>query len=106
MASDVKSGVIGKLVDEQDDILLSDSHAKGLIENNNYSPILQSSLDNRLKRRAKRPSKSVGSDENGSGNVINVNGSYLRYTKNSRRSRNGFGRGLPKKGICFMIFSL
>ena len=101
MASDVKSGANGKFVDKisvPDDILSNDTHTKGLIENNNFSPILQSSLDNRLKRKAKRPSKLVATVENGVGNVVNVNGSYLRYTKNSRRSRNGFGRGLPKKG--------
>ncbi|KAF8790665.1 Programmed cell death protein 4 like protein [Argiope bruennichi] len=72
------------------------SSQKIIIENNNPSP-LEESLDNRLKRKAKRPSKSLGNEEN-VGNVVNVNGSYLRYTKNSRRSRNGFGRGLPKKG--------
>lgn len=99
MASEIKSGA--KFVDKipvEDEFFANDSHAKGLIENNNYSPTLQCSLDIRLKRKAKRPSKLMSLNETGVGNVVNVNGSYLRYSKNSRRSRNGFGRGLPKKG--------
>lgn len=102
MASDLKNGANGKFDKISDDISENESGVKGLIENNNLSPIKQSSLDNRLKRKAKRPSKLMCSDENGIGSVVNVNGSYLRYTKNSRRSRNGFGRGLPKKGIDVM----
>lgn len=73
--------------------------SKALAENNNSSPLQETSLDNRLKRKAKRPSKSLSSDNKSVENVISVNGSYLRYSKNSRRSRNGYGRGLPKKGI-------
>lgn len=85
-----------KFVDKvpEEDILDSSSQAKGLVENNNFSP---SSLDNRLKRKAKRPSKSLIADDSSLGNVVNVSGSY-RYSKNSRRSRNRYGRGLPKKG--------
>lgn len=99
MASDAKSGA--KFVERicnQNGYSENDVLEKEVLENNNFSPILRSSLDSRLKRKAKRPSKLTCADENGVGNVVNVNGSYLRYSKNSRRSRNGFGRGLPKKG--------
>lgn len=95
MASETQSIVISKLSEEVVDI---DSTPKALAENNNSSLLQETSLDNRLKRKAKRPSKSLSSEESVE-NVINVNGSYLRYTKNSRKSRSGFGRGLPKKGI-------
>lgn len=100
MASETQSMIKSKLSEEvvdTDATLLVSS--KALAENNNSSPLQETSLDNRLKRKAKRPSKSLSSEDNSVENVINVNGSYLRYTKNSRRSRNGFGRGLPKKGI-------
>ena len=54
------------------------------------------SINERLKRRAKRPSKFLSKDLRTSSdtNVI----APLRALKNSRKSRNGFGRGLPKKG--------
>ncbi|GAB1604305.1 programmed cell death protein 4-like [Argonauta hians] len=64
-------------------------------------------LDNvkplRIIRKAKRPSKAVegGHLQNGGTNVgtlINTGGNRLAFSKNSRRSRNGKGRGLPKKG--------
>ncbi|XP_014769416.1 programmed cell death protein 4 [Octopus bimaculoides] len=65
-------------------------------------------LDNikplRIIRKAKRPSKAVeghGHLQNGGGSstgtLINT-GNRLAFSKNSRRSRNGKGRGLPKKG--------
>lgn len=99
MASEVKSVVNEKFenISVQDDITSADGHSKASFENI-MSPILHSSLDNRVKRKAKRPSKLMGTEENEGGNIVTINGSYLRYTKNSRRSRNGFGRGLPKKG--------
>ncbi|GIY49212.1 hypothetical protein CEXT_498771, partial [Caerostris extrusa] len=101
MASDTKSNVLGEFVEKVElgiDVALQNgSLPKTVIENNNILP-LDDLLDDRVKRKAKRLSKSVSSEESNVGNVVNVNGSYLRYTKNSRRSRNGFGRGLPKKG--------
>ncbi|GIY34536.1 hypothetical protein CDAR_554391 [Caerostris darwini] len=101
MASDTKSNVLGEFVEKVElgiDVALQNgSLPKTVLENNNILP-LDDLLDDRVKRKAKRLSKSVSSEESNVGNVVNVNGSYLRYTKNSRRSRNGFGRGLPKKG--------
>ncbi|GFS90663.1 programmed cell death protein 4 [Nephila pilipes] len=102
MASDIQTKVKAKFVDEVaeqgiDVAIQNGLLPKNMVENNN-SASLEDSIDNRLKRKAKRPSKSLSSEEISVGNVVKVNGSYLRYTKNSRRSRNGFGRGLPKKG--------
>lgn len=66
------------------------------------------SVDDRLTRRAKRPSKYLikhlnkegssspnGQSSGGEGSAL-VNG--VRTVKNLRRPRNGYGRGLPKKG--------
>lgn len=73
----------------------------------------KSALDERLKKRAKRPSRYLtnkllsggaqlpgGQQVNGGASPIGaVNGiGSVRTVKNMRRPRNGFGRGLPKKG--------
>lgn len=43
--------------------------------------------------------------QNSKENVVNTNFIHgPRSWKNSRRSRNGFGRGLPKKGILLFFF--
>jgi len=67
-------------------------------------------IEDRLKKRAKRPSKYLMKHlkESGNGSPTSVqNGPELlmtsalngvRTAKNSRRPRNGYGRGLPKKG--------
>lgn len=84
-------------------------------------------FDDRIKRRAKRPSKilaqNVSSTLNGingvngmnqvaiNGVLTNTNGVSIRpnanqmkkFTKNSRRPRGRFGRGLTKKGISLII---
>lgn len=69
------------------------------------------SVDERLTRRAKRPSKylmkhlnkegsSSPNGQNGSGAEGSATGlvNGIRTAKNLRRPRNGYGRGLPKKG--------
>ncbi|XP_021003270.1 programmed cell death protein 4 [Parasteatoda tepidariorum] len=101
MATDNVNNFGVQLVDDVEkeiDKEVSVNGSKNLVENNNPDSFQEISVENRVKRKAKRPSKLVVSEENSVGNVVNVNGSYLRYTKNSRRSRNGLGRGLPKKG--------
>ncbi|KAK4319201.1 hypothetical protein Pmani_009828 [Petrolisthes manimaculis] len=55
-------------------------------------------LTERIKRRAKRPSKFVTSKELSRANSDSQVIAPLRALKNSRKSRSGFGRGLPKKG--------
>ena len=50
--------------------------------------------NDRIKWKAKRPSKFVLCRTNSDSMVS----APLRALKNSRKSRNGFGRGLPKKG--------
>ncbi|GFV38500.1 hypothetical protein TNCV_3490891 [Trichonephila clavipes] len=102
MASDIRTNLNAKFVDEvaeqgSDVAVQNGLSSKNIVENNNSAPV-EDSLDNRLKRKAKRPSKSLSNEEISSSSVVNLNGSCFRYTKNSRRSRNGFGRGLPKKG--------
>lgn len=54
-------------------------------------------LNERVKRRAKRPSKFLSKELNRANSDSQVV-APLRALKNSRKSRNGFGRGLPKKG--------
>ncbi|KAK8733819.1 hypothetical protein OTU49_006190, partial [Cherax quadricarinatus] len=54
-------------------------------------------LTERIKRRAKRPSKFLNKELNRANSDTQVI-APLRALKNSRKSRNGFGRGLPKKG--------
>lgn len=54
----------------------------------------------RIKRKAKRLTKHLAKEANG------VNGPVItapRHLKNSRKPRSGFGRGLPKKGMCFFF---
>ncbi|EFX76396.1 hypothetical protein DAPPUDRAFT_306119 [Daphnia pulex] len=69
-----------------------------------------SAVDERITRRAKRPSKylvkhlskegssspNAGQNGGAEGTSLIVNG--IRTAKNLRRPRNGYGRGLPKKG--------
>lgn len=54
-------------------------------------------LTERVKRRAKRPSKFMTKELSRANSDTQVI-APLRALKNSRKSRNGFGRGLPKKG--------
>lgn len=54
-------------------------------------------LTDRVKRRAKRPSKFMTKELSRANSDTQVI-APLRALKNSRKSRNGFGRGLPKKG--------
>ncbi|MPC14104.1 hypothetical protein E2C01_006857 [Portunus trituberculatus] len=53
-------------------------------------------LTERVKRRAKRPSKFMTKELSRANSDTQVI-APLRALKNSRKSRNGFGRGLPKK---------
>lgn len=55
------------------------------------------SVEHRIKRKAKRLIKQLSKEvvTNGASAVPGT-----RLLKNSRRPRNGFGRGLPKKGRC------
>ena len=74
------------------------------------SVIMASSVDDRLTRRAKRPSKylikhlkegsSSPNGQNSEGGPASAGGlvNGIRTAKNLRRPRNGYGRGLPKKG--------
>jgi hypothetical protein len=61
--------------------------------------------NDRMKHKAIRPSarlNSLGSDGTGSDHGIwksqSVSSGLKKYTKNSRRPRGRYGRGLPKKG--------
>jgi hypothetical protein len=76
-----------------------------------------SAVDERITRRAKRPSKylvkhlskegssspNAGQNGGAEGTSLIVNG--IRTAKNLRRPRNGYGRGLPKKGKSFQFIS-
>lgn len=62
-------------------------------------------LTERVKRRAKRPSKFMTKELSRANSDTQVI-APLRALKNSRKSRNGFGRGLPKKGEFYLIFDI
>lgn len=67
----------------------------------------QASVDDRLKRQAQRPSKYLikhlkegsHSPNHASGADGSSGANGARAVKNMRRPRNGYGRGLPKKGL-------
>lgn len=61
----------------------------------------------RVKRRAKRLNRQ-GSKEGVSGNAVGGTGflQTARRWKNSRRPRNGHGRGLPKKGYYYLLVNI
>lgn len=64
------------------------------------SALLDSSKSNRVIKKAKRPSKQLmRSDSDPEGQTFSSLGNRAAFSKNSRKSRNGRGRGLPKKGI-------
>lgn len=56
--------------------------------------VMQDSPADRIKRKARRLTKGLSKE------VLNGTAPLpvSRYLKNSRKPRNGFGRGLPKKG--------
>ncbi|ODN05858.1 Programmed cell death protein 4 [Orchesella cincta] len=70
--------------------------ASGIEEGATKNVTAKDSISDRIKRRARRPTKHLVKDaaNNGSGSVSTA----ARLLKNSRKSRNGLGRGLPKKG--------
>lgn len=110
---DLYSEVVDPVPIEQDDEV-ADSVIKEAADGTLASSSAQV-VEDRLKRRAKRPSKylmkhltgnssptAAGQSSPGRGDGAGsssglVNG--VRTAKNMRRPRNGHGRGLPKKGI-------
>lgn len=52
----------------------------------------------RIKKKAKRPSLTVSKETNGTVSLTSNGIVNTRQLKNSRKPRNGYGRGLPKKG--------
>lgn len=83
---------------EEDVLQLEGMEGEASKENQGESSLVNGVLltNDRIKRRAKRPSKfhlgkEIIKDTTG---VV----APIRALKNSRKSRNGFGRGLPKKG--------
>ena len=73
----------------------------GIVSNGSSSAVTVNAND-RIKWKAKRPSSSkfVLSRTNSDSSVA----APLRALKNSRKSRNRFGRGLPKKGEPIYIY--
>lgn len=55
------------------------------------------SVEHRIKRKAKRLIRQLSKEAVTNGTTVVLG---PRLLKNSRRPRNGFGRGLPKKGRC------
>lgn len=106
---DLYSGVADAPVDN--DFESIDNEENGETNGNKSDSAVPASLvDERVTKRAKRPSKYLtkhlkegssspngqnGGAEGSVGGII-LNG--VRTAKNLRRPRNGYGRGLPKKG--------
>jgi len=92
MESELFSAVVCEEV-HKDDVELEDVGENG--DTNSDNTQTQGLLADRLKRKAKRPSTAFTKELNDNGTT--VNGTVFRQIKNSRKPRNGFGRGLPKK---------
>jgi len=105
----------GDVIDSNDSLqnkIESDDAEEKLLELDDKEKL---SGDERIKHKAKRPSAKTSSithyingspqafsnenDPNNAASNINLNNRALKkFTKNSRRPRGRFGRGLPKKG--------
>lgn len=76
----------------------SEAVANGVEGSVNGIPVDGNSVEKRVKRKAKRLFKQYSKEAavvtNGAGGLVTT----PRTWKNTRRPRNGFGRGLPKKG--------
>lgn len=59
------------------------------------APVKETRIIKKAKRHIKSSPRKDDSDDN---TVVPLNMANLALQKNSRKSRNGFGRGLPKKG--------
>lgn len=106
---DLYSGVVDAAIDHDEEIV--DKEEGGESNGNKLDASAAStSVDERVTRRAKRPSKYLvkhlnkegssspnGQNGGAEGSAGLLNG--VRTAKNLRRPRNGYGRGLPKKGI-------
>lgn len=73
---------------------------KKALKSNNFNGNLHSE---RITRKAKRPSKYLSYDFNRTKSDTSIV-APLRALKNSRKSRNRYGRGLPKKGIIYLRY--
>uniref|UniRef100_A0A4D5R9K7 Programmed cell death protein 4 n=1 Tax=Scolopendra viridis TaxID=118503 RepID=A0A4D5R9K7_SCOVI len=79
---------------EDDEMVNGDEHVNGKLP-----PKSLQHLGERIKiMRAKRPSLYINKEINGNLTLANGTNTSVRQLKNSRKPRNGFGRGLPKKG--------
>ena len=105
---DLYSEVVEAPIDDVESVV--EKVEEGDETNGNNTLAGSASVDERITRRAKRPSKYLvkhlskegSSSPNGGlnggaeGTSLLING--IRTAKNLRRPRNGYGRGLPKKG--------
>lgn len=96
MAADPTGGLLSS-GDEGEEVMVNGSSS--LEAKENVAGLVNGvvTLHERVKRRAKRPSKFLTKELNRANSDSQVI-APLRALKNSRKSRNGFGRGLPKKG--------
>lgn len=81
---------------------LVNGHVNGIVENGetNGIPIIseQNNVDGRIKKKARRLIKQLSKDGGVSNGLGTADVVAPRNWKNTRRPRNGYGRGLPKKG--------
>jgi len=93
MEQDVLNGHDSDIVpDDQNGVVNEVSVIAGAQGTNSVD---SASVEHRVKRKAKRLTKQLSKEAVTNGATL-VQGT--RLLKNSRRPRNGYGRGLPKKG--------
>lgn len=94
----------GSLEEFNDDGLVEDqpesSGRMGLKSELSKSAENINNIDHRIKKKAKRIARHSSKEGLPNGNIVQE----PRRWKNNRRPRNGFGRGLPKKGSFFKTF--
>lgn len=92
-------------IDVDEDGILQNGVVEGAVGSRSTSELSKSvenlTTEQRLKRKAKRVVRQLSKEGVPNGTqVVNV----TRHWKNTRRPRNGKGRGLPKKGLFCLFF--
>ena len=78
----------------------------GNIIDQDFNPENSNERTVRIIKKAKRHIKQRVATNGNDAVIITTENKRLPFSKNSRKSRNGRGRGLPKKGMLFTTTSL
>lgn len=117
--SPMQNGLVEKAVDHAEDEFDRETEVLDGQGDESFE-VKRTGIEERAKRKAKRPSKMLSSMGNGVNHVNGTTDTILnghlangtsrnglllkKFAKNSRRPRNCFGRGLPKKGELVIFF--